>query len=280
MGVEDALGEGIVDRPRRAPSRTRPSPPRRCRPRRARRSAAACSPSRSKEGPKPPKAAPVDQDRRDAGARGATSRARHGGRATTSTTGKVGGEDRLEDGAAARGQHPMPHRRDRCVGAGREWAHVGTLPAAFGSRGPPRRSARPTVRTRDRAQRPGRRSPTGLPPVRALRRSVPLPRECPSQHGVSAPSDRFPKRNFQGSRGGAVPTVGPHRTSAGAPRRSRSSEASSRSQNPQRGESSVAGSGTTTTRMRAALAAMAPLKESSTARQDGGSTPSLAAVVR
>ena len=63
----------------------------------------------------------------------------------------------------------------------------------------------------------------------------------------------------------------------GAPssdRRARSSKASSesstRSQKPHRGESSAAGSGTATTRMRAALAEMAPLNESSKARQADG----------
>ena len=49
---------------------------------------------------------------------------------------------------------------------------------------------------------------------------------------------------------------------------------------PHRGESRASGSGTATTRMRAALAETAPLKESSTARQPVGSTPSLAAVDR
>ena len=52
------------------------------------------------------------------------------------------------------------------------------------------------------------------------------------------------------------------------------------SQNPHRGESKAAGSGTATTRMRAALAEIAPLKESSSARHDGRVDAQLAAVER
>ena len=147
---------------------------------------------------------------------------------------------------------------------------------------------------------PERRGPTGLPPVSGPRRSVSPAQGMPLVPHVSAARSAFRSESLSAAaaaistglstgasrpagRGGTAgdQPVGLTRPASGAaPRRSRSARAAGRRRTPTGASRAASGSGTTTTRIRAALAEMAPLKESSTARQPVGSTPSLAAVDR
>ena len=194
---------------------------------------------------------------------------------------QAGGQDGLEDGAAARGQHP--DARTGASGVEMRRGHGRTLPAALAAiaAAGPRAHATAAHRTgavlASRGDRTGATWPDRPASGTGLRRSVPPAQGMPLVPDLSAPrrlfrSERFaavhrPPRRSRARIATGRPTP-PSEREQGA-RRSRASDGSTASQNPHRGEPRAAGSGTATTRIRAALAEMAPLNESSTARQAG-----------
>ena len=121
----------------------------------------------------------------------ATSRARHGRSATTSADRQAGGDDGLEDDPAARGQHAEAQGGPTaCLELNRRpRAH-----ATSADRSRRRPCGRPVPGVPGgpvlacRRSGPGRRGPTGLPPVRRQRRSVPPAQGMPLVMDVSAPS--------------------------------------------------------------------------------------------
>src|SRR5664279_2060473 len=142
--------------------------------------------SRSNAGPNPPNSA---RSTRTAGmaASEATSIARHRRSATTSRTG------RSAPMIASR-MVPLPEARTAIRTDGESRGGVpGPTGARYQRHSPPMPGVVPLARAGQwqlpRERQSERRSPTGLPPVRALRRSVPLPRERPSypfyRHGWS-----------------------------------------------------------------------------------------------
>ena len=296
MGVQDPPGIGVVDRlvehgaeaghhhhvDVRGPPGRRPPPRSR--------------PARSKPAPNPPKSGPVDQDRGDPAPGGhlegpAGSVDQHHGHR------EVGGEDGLEDGAAARRQHARCCTLEATVGSA-AGDHGRTLPAGGAGPGGGTPSDR-EVEGGDRGRTPVPnwrvRTPPDRPATgRAERPGLAHP-PVPSLHLLHRHRSRnFLKQKLEESSddharwvqpsptwraGRRRPRLSP-RASGARPRRRWSGRGGRRRRTPTAPEPAADGSGTATTRIRAALAAMAPLNESSTARQAPGSTPSLAAVER
>ncbi len=285
MGVEDATGEGGVDGLAEHRSEAGHGHHVDRGPRRGRRSAGLGVPLAVEGGPEAAEGRTVDEHRRARPACAATSM-----RAAPA----VHRDHELARGGRRRGS---PRGWSRCPTPAPRAAHRGGNPIARRGRRHVR-DASSGLRSIDPAGRPARGSVAG--PFRSTRATSPdRPATGAGRTSLGPPAQGMPL--VTGSIGtarfsppvseranlhGAGPVEGIPPASAGTPKERRnassnsSSDVRSRSQNPQRGESSAARSGTTATRIRAAFAASAPLKESSTARQAAGSTPSSAAVVR